>query len=39
MEKFTREERAEVFELSDCSRAAARIDWKKFDWLNQQYMK
>ena len=39
MEKFTREELAEVFELSDCSRAAARIDWKKFDWLNQQYMK
>ena len=39
MEKFTRDELAEVFELSDCSRAAARIDWKKFDWLNQQYMK
>ena len=39
MEKFPREELAEVFELSDCSRAAARIDWKKFDWLNQQYMK
>ena len=39
MEKFSRDELAEVFELSDCSRAAARIDFKKFDWLNQQYMK
>lgn len=39
MEKFSREEFAKVFELSDCSRAAARIDWKKLDWLNQQYMK
>ena len=39
MEKFSREELAEVFELADCSRAAARIDWKKLDWLNQQYMK
>lgn len=39
MEKFTRDELAEVFKLSDCSRAAARIDWKKLDWLNQQYMK
>lgn len=39
MEKFSRDELAEVFELSDCSRAAARIDWKKLEWLNQQYMK
>ncbi len=39
MEKFTRDELAEVFELGGCSKAAARIDWKKFDWLNQQYMK
>lgn len=39
MEKFSREELAEVFELSSCSRAAARIDWKKLEWLNQQYMK
>lgn len=39
MEKFSRDELAKVFELSDCSRAAARIDWKKLDWLNQQYMK
>ena len=39
MEKFSRDELAKVFELSDCSRAAARIDFKKFDWLNQQYMK
>ncbi|HBC69539.1 MAG: glutamate--tRNA ligase [Duodenibacillus sp.] len=39
MEKFTREELAEVFELSGCSRAAARIDFKKFEWLNAQYMK
>ena len=39
MEKFSREELAKVFELRDCSRAAARIDWKKLDWLNQQYMK
>lgn len=39
MEKFSREELAKVFDLSDCSRASARIDWKKLDWLNQQYMK
>ena len=39
MEKFSREELAKIFELSDCSRASARIDWKKLDWLNQQYMK
>lgn len=39
MEKFTRDELASVFTLSDCSRAAARIDWKKLEWLNQQYMK
>ena len=39
MEKFSRDELAEVFELSDCSRAAARIDWKKLEWLNGQYMK
>ena len=39
MEKFTREELAKVFELKDCSRAAARIDFKKFEWLNAQYMK
>ena len=39
MEKFSREELAEVFELSDCSKAAARIDFKKFEWLNAQYMK
>ncbi len=39
MEKFSRDELARVFELSDCSRAAARIDWKKLEWLNQQYMK
>ena len=39
MEKFTREELAEVFELSGCSKAAARIDFKKFEWLNAQYMK
>lgn len=39
MEKFSRDELAKVFELSDCSRAAARIDWKKLEWLNQQYMK
>ena len=39
MEKFSREELANVFQLSDCSRAAARIDWKKLYWLNQQYMK
>lgn len=39
MEKFSREELASVFELSDCSRAAARIDFKKFEWLNAQYMK
>lgn len=39
MEKFSRDELAKVFELRDCSRAAARIDWKKLDWLNQQYMK
>ncbi len=39
MEKFSREELAEVFELSGCSRAAARIDFKKFEWLNAQYMK
>ena len=39
MEKFSRDELAEVFELSDCSRAAARIDFKKFEWLNAQYMK
>ena len=38
MEKFSREELAKVFELEDCSRAAARIDWKKLEWLNQQYM-
>ncbi len=39
MEKFSREELAKVFELSDCSRAAARLDFKKFEWLNAQYMK
>lgn len=39
MEKFSRDELAQVFELADCSRAAARIDWKKLEWLNQQYMK
>lgn len=39
MEKFSRQELADVFELRDCSRAAARIDFKKFEWLNQQYMK
>ena len=39
MEKFSRDELAEVFELSDCSRAAARLDFKKFEWLNAQYMK
>lgn len=39
MEKFSRDELAEVFDLSDCSRAAARIDFKKFEWLNAQYMK
>lgn len=39
MEKFSREELAKVFDLSDCSRAAARIDWKKLEWLNGQYMK
>lgn len=39
MEKFTRDELAKVFELADCSRAAARIDWKKLEWLNGQYMK
>lgn len=39
MEKFSREELAEVFELGDCSRAAARLDFKKFEWLNAQYMK
>lgn len=39
MEKFSRDELAKVFELADCSRAAARIDWKKLEWLNQQYMK
>ena len=39
MEKFTREELARVFELSDCSRAAARMDFKKLAWLNGQYMK
>lgn len=39
MEKFTREELAEIFDLADCSRAAARIDFKKFEWLNAQYMK
>ena len=25
--------------FNDCSRASARIDWKKLDWLNGQYMK
>ena len=39
MEKFSREELAQVFDLTDCSRASARIDWKKLDWLNGQYMK
>lgn len=39
MEKFSRDELAKIFELADCSRSAARIDWKKLDWLNQQYMK
>ena len=39
MEKFSKAELAKVFELSDCSRAAARIDFKKFEWLNAQYMK
>lgn len=39
MEKFSREELAKVFDLADCSRAAARIDWKKLEWLNGQYMK
>ncbi len=39
MEKFSCEELAKVFELKDCSRAAARIDFKKFEWLNAQYMK
>ncbi len=39
MEKFSRDELARVFDLSDCSRASARIDWKKLEWLNQQYMK
>ena len=39
MEKFSREELARVFELSDCSRAAARMDFKKLAWLNAQYMK
>lgn len=39
MEKFSRDELAEIFDLADCSRAAARIDWKKLEWLNQQYMK
>lgn len=39
MEKFTRDELAEIFDLADCSRAAARIDFKKFEWLNAQYMK
>ena len=39
MEKFSREELAKVFDLKDCSRASARIDWKKLDWLNGQYMK
>ncbi len=39
MEKFSRKELADVFNLKDCSRAAARIDFKKFEWLNSQYMK
>ena len=39
MEKFSRDELAEVFDLRDCSRASARIDWKKLEWLNGQYMK
>ncbi len=39
MEKFSRDELAKVFDLADCSRAAARIDWKKLEWLNGQYMK
>ena len=39
MEKFTRDELAEVFELRGVSKAAARIDFKKFEWLNAQYMK
>ena len=39
MEKFSREELAKVFVLSDCSRAAARMDFKKLAWLNAQYMK
>ncbi len=39
MEKFSREELAEVFDLADCSRAAARMDFKKLAWLNGQYMK
>lgn len=39
MEKFTRNELAEVFELRGVSKAAARIDFKKFEWLNAQYMK
>jgi len=39
MEKFSRQELADVFDLKDCSRAAARIDFKKFEWLNAQYMK
>lgn len=39
MEKFSREELARVFDLADCSRAAARMDFKKLAWLNGQYMK
>ncbi len=39
MEKFSRDELARVFDLSDCSRAAARMDFKKLAWLNGQYMK
>ena len=38
-EKFTREQLAEWFELSDCSRSPARFSMKKLDWLNHEYIK
>ena len=38
-EKFSREQLAEWFELSDCSRSPARFSMKKLDWLNHEYIK
>lgn len=38
-EMFTREQLAEWFDLSDCSRSPAQFNMKKLLWLNHEYMK